>query len=1428
MTNRSDFLPKFKIGSGVASVLNPLNLFGGSGSKFPTPSGTNVLTILRSANIQHQLEKLRKFLTGYLKLMLLIPLTIALSGKSFAQVVVNSAADVVAAAPATSPNTAGGDVTIRSAIQYANLHPGTTITFAAALNGTPLTLTIAGINENNSATGDLDILAAITITGNGPTNTIIQAGTNTTNGIDKVFSVNPLFNAAFATNISGITIRYGRNPSPFSGDGFGGGLDWEGSGNGTLVINNCIITDNSTIDGDGGGLTLTNSNPGNGSATILNTTISNNIARRANAGSSAIGGGIFVGTSTSIFFTNCIINGNSATGPSNQGQGGGIYMFHPSGIAGQSSLTNCVISNNTVGSDGGGILSTQALTITGCTFSNNQSGRNGGALWVNHTNATTTITKTKFLSNTASTSGGAVYHGTSPTSNLLNISFSRFSGNTAPTNSGLSVDAGSATAENNWWGCNQGPSNAACNQAAVLGTGTLDFSPWLVLKHTPSSAVVCSGTSTTLTASFLLNSSGGAVAASDLDVLIGLPITFNTPINGTLSGAQPTIQANGTATVTFNATTAGNGSANAVFVPSVDNVTVTSSPEITINTCCPVITVNNPPATTGTVGTPITSQVFTSSGGAPTVTYSLNSGSLPTGLSLLADGTLQGTPTQSGSFPITVKATDGNSCTGVGASYSITINCLTNTIALTSGAGTDAQAVCDNAAITNITYATTGATGANVTGLPTGVSGSWMANVVTISGTPTVGGTFNYTVTLTGGCGTVSTTGSITVNPAPTVSAPNVTQPTCAVPTGTIVVNASGSGTLEYRLDAGIWQTSNTFSMLAPGNYNISVRFQSNPECETSYGGNPVAINSVPVAPTVNAPTVTQPTCAVPTGTIVVNASGSGTLEYRLDAGGWQTSNTFSGLVAGSYNISVRLQSSPTCVANYSGNPVVVDAVPSAPTVNAPTLTQPTCAVPTGTIVVNATGSGTLEYRLDAGMWQTSNTFSALAPGNYNISVRLQTSPTCVTNYSGNPVVIEAVPPAPVVNAPTVTQPTCAVPTGTIVVNAIGVGTLEYRLNTGMWQTSNSFSVLVPGNYNISVRLQSSPTCVTNYSGNPVVLNAATGCTVPPTITCPLNINTTAAAGQCSKSVSFTVSATGVPAPSVVCKIGATVITSPYTFPVGTTTVNCTASNGTLPDATCSFTVTVNDNQPPVMNTITNPMVLLWSPNHKYQRVNVFQFVTSVTDNCGSIPVGNVVITKVTSDEADNAPGNGDGNTTQDIKIAADCKSVDLRSERMVGGNGRVYTIYFSVTDVNGNRVTATAKAIVAPNQSGTTAIDNGPVYTVISSCTNGNVTETKSAQESIATVKPKRIVVQIHPNPVRSVTTIRYELPADAQVSLVVYNSLGQRVAHLVNGRVSAGQQAVRLEASDWAAGIYTFSLRTSDADGKPVVLSGKLVIAH
>ena len=160
------------------------------------------------------------------------------------------------------------------------------------------------------------------------------------------------------------------------------------------------------------------------------------------------------------------------------------------------------------------------------------------------------------------------------------------------------------------------------------------------------------------------------------------------------------------------------------------------------------------------------------------------------------------------------------------------------------------------------------------------------------------------------------------------IAAPTVTQPTCAVPSGTIVVNATTtSGTLEYSIDNGsTYQASATFSGLSGGSYTIKAREQGS-SCTETYGSNPVVINT-PVILTIAAPTVTQPTCAVPSGTIVVNATTtSGTLEYSVDNGStYQASNTFGGLSGGSYTIKIRVEGS-VCEGTYGSNPVAIDTL---------------------------------------------------------------------------------------------------------------------------------------------------------------------------------------------------------------------------------------------------------------------------------------------------------------------------------------------------------------------------------------------------------------------------------------------------------------------------------------------------------------------
>ena len=174
--------------------------------------------------------------------------------------------------------------------------------------------------------------------------------------------------------------------------------------------------------------------------------------------------------------------------------------------------------------------------------------------------------------------------------------------------------------------------------------------------------------------------------------------------------------------------------------------------------------------------------------------------------------------------------------------------------------------------------------------------------------------------------------------------------------------------------------------------------------------------------------------------------------------------------------------------------------------------------------------------------------------------------------------------------------------------------------------------------------------------------------------------------------------------------------TSSINVPTGSMTVGphtvTVTTTGTCGSAMQTAILTVGGL--PVI-TISNPNVTLWPPNHQYHTFNAASFGATAS-GCGGDLTSSIVITSVSSDETEN--GNGDGNTFNDIVIAANCKTVNLRAERQGGGNGRVYRINFKVTDSFGNSSTATATVSV-PKNANSTAVDNGPAsgYTVTSAC---------------------------------------------------------------------------------------------------------------
>jgi hypothetical protein len=151
-------------------------------------------------------------------------------------------------------------------------------------------------------------------------------------------------------------------------------------------------------------------------------------------------------------------------------------------------------------------------------------------------------------------------------------------------------------------------------------------------------------------------------------------------------------------------------------------------------------------------------------------------------------------------------------------------------------------------------------------------------------------------------------------------------------------------------------------------------------------------------------------------------------------------------------------------------------------------------------------------------------------------------------------------------------------------------------------------------------------------------------------------------------------------------------------YRLGVTPVGFTATDSAGNTSTCTTNVTVRDTKPPQMTLTLSPIVL-WPPNHRMVPVRAAWQVSDVCD-----PAPGLALVSAISSEPDDAPGIGDGSTTEDIQNAAigtPDDSVLLRVERSADGPGRIYTLTYSARDASGNTA-STLGIVTVPHDNGT------------------------------------------------------------------------------------------------------------------------------
>ena len=621
------------------------------------------------------------------------------------------------------------------------------------------------------------------------------------------------------------------------------------------------------------------------------------------------------------------------------------------------------------------------------------------------------------------------------------------------------------------------PTNGTFNYTITLtgGCGTVTKTGRIVISFPntitlgsaagTNSQTICINTSITPTSYNTTDATGATVSG----LPTGLSGTWSSNVY-TISGAP---SASGTYTYTVT-TTGGCGVASITgrySVTPANTFTLTSAAGTNTQSVCVNSSLANITyATTGATNVTVT--------GLPTgVTSSWAANVL----------TISGTPTATGTFNYTMTTIGG--CGPTTATGTITVK--RNTITLSAAAGTDSQTVCLNSAITNITFATTGATGATISGLPADVTGSWSGNVYTISGSPSLIGTYNYTITLTGGCDIITKSGVIKVNPASNVG-------TASAASSSICPGGSASLTLTDFTGNLVWQQSTngtTWTDVTTGTGINSLTYTTQ-ALNTNYSYRAKAINgncSAENSNVVSIDILPTPTAPVISSTNVTKFCNGDSVKL--------SSNIATGLVWYNNDVAINTQSAGTYYAKASGTYAAKVFVAGCPSPNSNVITIDKIELPISPIVsdislckdatpvtlnaVGTAGNKILWYGTNATGGTSSTTANSIttnAIGTTNYYVSQISTVGCESIRAKIAVNINPVPTSPTITRNNTNN----------LISSYTSGNTWYREQVKLADTSNMIKPIEQGNYTVKVLVNN---CSSSFSIPYFFINTVTDIT---------------------------------------------------------------------------------------------------------------------------------------------------------------------------------------------------------------------------------------------------------------------------------------------------------------------------------------------
>ncbi|WP_181885216.1 gliding motility-associated C-terminal domain-containing protein [Pontibacter diazotrophicus] len=472
---------------------------------------------------------------------------------------------------------------------------------------------------------------------------------------------------------------------------------------------------------------------------------------------------------------------------------------------------------------------------------------------------------------------------------------------------------------------------------------------------------------------------------------------------------------------------------------------------------------------------------------------------------------------------------------------------------------------------------------------------------------------------------------------------------TCGDPNGTITITSvsGGNASYTYSLDGENFQNGASFAALAAGEYQVSVK-----DANGCVYTEEVAVTDI-AAPAFTA-TAQASTCGNSNGSITISdiTGGTASFSFSKDGENFQAGNVFSGLAAGTYNITVK--DANGCQGTVA---VELENIPG-PTDFTLASTSSTCGGSNGSITASDVTGGTApySYSIDGTNFQDAAAFETVRAGDYTLTVKDANG--CIISKSVSVSDIAG----PTNLSASLTASTCGDSNGELTITGVTGGTEDYTYSKDgvNFQASATFTALAAGQHAITVKDANGCTFVKSFTITNIAGPTAVAATSLPA-TCADNDGTITAG-----------TVTGG--------------TAPYSYSInGSSFQSETAFAGV---ASGTYTLTVkDDNECTVSTEVTVG-----------QNVPTSFTSTTTASTCGESN-GQFTITGVTGGTAPYSYST-DGSTFQSTAtftaLAAGVYEVTVKDAK-----GCVFTDEVQLNNVAGPAFTATAQAATCGNSNG-------------------------------------------------------------------------------------------------------------------------------